>query len=53
MQVSNLRSYGIYEITEYASIMIHESLNWPPRHFESYSLLQKSMCTKIGESRIS
>jgi hypothetical protein len=33
--------------------MAHESLNWPPRHFESYSLLQKSMCTKIGESRIS
>jgi hypothetical protein len=53
MQVSSLRSYGVYRITKYASIIINESLNWSPRHFESYILLQKFMCTKIGESRIS
>ncbi len=44
MQVSSLRSYGVCKY--------NESLNWPPRHFKSYSLLHKSMCTKIGESRI-
>jgi len=45
MELQSLQSYGVCKY--------NESLNWPPRHFESYSLLQKSMCMKIGESRIS